>query len=362
MNVGIIGCGNISDIYLQNCKRLSGLNVIACADLVEERARDKAARYGVPKALTPDALAADPDVELAINLTVPRAHFDVARQLVAAGKHVYNEKPLSTVRSDAKKLLDDARAAHLRIGCAPDTFLGAALQTARKRIDAGEIGKPVGATAFMTSHGVEGWHPDPEFFFKPGAGPLLDMGPYYLTAMISLIGPVRRVSASTAASFPERIVVRGPKAGQRIAVETPTHVSASLEFEAGAIATVLFSFDVWAAHLPFIEIYGTEGTMSLPDPNFFGGVVRVLRAGDHAWRDLPLEFAYEQNSRGIGVADVADAVAGRRPHRASGDLAYHVLDVMESILDSGRTGRHVEVESRCERPAPMLPEPTFGRL
>jgi predicted dehydrogenase len=362
MKIGIIGCGNISDIYLQNCKRLHGLEVVACADLVVERAREKAERYGIPKALTADQLLADPDVELAINLTIPKAHFEVGKGLIAAGKHVYNEKPLTTSRSDAKKLLEAAERGSLRVGCAPDTFLGAALQTARARVDAGDIGRPVAATAFMMHHGPEGWHPDPEFFFKPGAGPLFDMGPYYLTALVHLLGPAKRVGAACSSAFPERVVMRGPKAGHRIKVETPTHVAGTVEFAGGAIATIVFSFDIWAAQLPYIEIYGTEGSMSLPDPNFFGGVVRMIRQGDRGWHEVPLEGGYEQNARGIGVADVADAIVRGRPHRASGELAFHVLDIMESVLEAGRTGRCVEISSTCERPMPMPAETRFGAL
>ncbi len=362
MNVGIVGCGNISDIYFQNCKLFDALRVVACADLVVERAKEKASKFGIPKALTTEQVIADPDVELVINLTIPRVHFELAQRLVDAGKHVYNEKPLSTVRADARRLIENARARKLRVGCAPDTFMGAGLQTCRQVVDAGTIGRPVAATAFMMSHGPEGWHPDPEFFYKPGGGPLFDMGPYYLTAMVHLLGPVQRVSATSRVSFAERQVGHGPKAGQRIKVETPTHITGMLEFANGAVGTLIFSFDVWAHQMPHIEVHGTEGSLSLPDPNFFGGPVRVFTPGDRTWREVPLSHGYDQNSRALGVADMAYAIRSGRPHRASGDLAFHVLDIMESMIDASRTGLPVDVKSRCERPAPMQAALPFGTL
>lgn len=362
MKVAVVGCGNISDIYFQNLRALPGLELVACADLDVARARAKAAKHGVPVAGTADDLAARADIDLVVNLTRPQQHAEVALQFLRAGKHVYNEKPLAAHRADGRALLDEARRRKLQLGCAPDTFLGAGLQTCRKAIDEGLIGQPVAATAFMLNHGPESWHPEPDFYFKEGGGPLLDMGPYYLTALVSLMGPVRRVSASAQAFFPHRIIGRGPRAGERVAVETPTHVAGSLEFAGGAIATLVFSFDVWASQLPFIEIYGTEGSLGVPDPNFFGGVVRATRVEDRGWRDVPLTHANEKNSRGLGVADLALAVRTGRAPRASGELAYHVLDIMESLLDAARLARHVDVASTCERPAPLPPGLPDGRL
>jgi len=238
-----------------------------------------------------------------------------------------------------------AREKGLRVGSAPDTFLGGGLQTCRKLIDDGAIGEPVAAVAFMTGHGPEGWHPDPEFFYKPGAGPMFDMGPYYLTALVSLLGPITRVTGSTRISFPERTIGSGPKHGQKIVVETPTHVAGVLDFAGGAVATIITSFDVWAANLPRIEIYGSEGSLSVPDPNTFGGPVRIRLARDKEWRDVPLTHVYTENCRGLGVAEMAQAIRTGRPHRASGELAFHVLDAMAAFEEASTSGRHVVITS-----------------
>jgi predicted dehydrogenase len=342
--VGIIGCGNISGIYLANCRKLPGLELIACADLDRARAQAKAAEHGI-RAATVDKLLADPGIDLVINLTVPDVHAEVNRAALAAGKHVYTEKPLATRRADGAATLALAREKGLRVGSAPDTFLGGGLQTCRKLIDDGAIGEPIAAVAFMTGHGPEGWHPDPEFFYKPGAGPMFDMGPYYLTALVSLLGPIARVTGSARISFPVRTIGSGPKQGQQIVVETPTHVTGVLDFAGGAVATIITSFDVWAANLPRIEIYGSEGSLSVPDPNTFGGPVRIRRAGEGEWRDVPLTHGYTENSRGLGVADMASAIREGRPHRASGELAYHVLDVMAAFEEASTAGRHVAITS-----------------
>jgi predicted dehydrogenase len=239
------------------------------------------------------------------------------------------------------------------LGCAPDTFFGGGIQTCRKLIDDGWIGQPVAATAFMTCHGHESWHPDPEFYYEVGGGPMLDMGPYYLTALVNLMGPIKRVTGSTRITFPERVITSQPKYGKRIKVEAATHVAGVMDFAGGAVGTIITSFDIWFANLPRIEVYGTEGSLSVPDPNTFGGPVRVRRAGAQEWNDIPLTHGYTENSRGIGVADMAYALTSGRPHRASGDLAYHVLDVMEAFEDASRTGRHVEVTSGCIQPAAL---------
>jgi predicted dehydrogenase len=342
--IGIIGCGNISGIYLTNCRKLPGVALVACADLDMVRAQAKAAEHGI-RAATVDELLADPDVDLVINLTIPAVHAEVSMSALAAGKHVYTEKPLATRRVDGAATLALAREKGLRVGSAPDTFLGGGLQTSRKLIDDGVIGEPVAAVAFMTGHGPEGWHPDPEFFYKPGAGPMFDMGPYYLTALTGLLGPIARVTGSTRISFPERTIGSGPKQGQKIAVETPTHVAGVLDFAGGAVATLITSFDVWAANLPRIEIYGSEGSLSVPDPNTFGGPVRIRLAKDKEWREVPLTHGHTENSRGLGVADMAAAIREGRPHRASGELAYHVLDVMAAFEEASTSGRHVAITS-----------------
>jgi predicted dehydrogenase len=296
---------------------------------------------------------ADPEIELVLNLTIPAAHAEVARQAVAAGKSVYSEKPLAVAREDGSALLTAAKEQGVRVGCAPDTFLGGGLQTCRKLIDDGWIGEPIGAAAFFTSHGPEAWHPDPVFYFAPGAGPMFDMGPYYLTTLVALLGPVRRISAMARASFPERTITSQPKYGQRIPVTTPTHVTGALEFESGALGTMLTSFDVWGSTVPRIEIYGTLGTLLVPDPNTFRGPVRIRRAGEADWSDVPLTHGYIENSRGLGLADMAAALRSGRPHRANGALAFHVLDCMQSFLDAAESGRPVRVRSSCPRPGAL---------
>jgi predicted dehydrogenase len=351
--VGIIGCGNISGIYLENGKVFRAFDIVAVSDIDMDRARARAEEYGVPKACTVEELLADPSIEIVINLTIPAAHGEVAMAAVKAGKSVYNEKPLSISREDGRELLRLAREQGVRVGCAPDTFLGAGLQTCRKLIDDGWIGRPVAATAFMMSHGPESWHPNPIFFYQPGAGPMFDMGPYYLTALVMLIGPVRRVTGSAQITFPERTVTNQWNYGDKIPVNTATHVAGVLDFAGGAVGTIITSFDVWSANLPRIEIYGTEGSLSVPDPNTFGGPVRVRRAGASEWSEVPLSHSFAKNSRGLGVADMASAIRSGRAHRASGELAFHVLDLMHAFHDASREGRHVEVQSTCDRPAPF---------
>lgn len=354
VRVGIIGTGTISGIYLKNGRDLfRGFDIVACADLMPERARARADEYGVPRSLTVNELLADPEVELVLNLTIPKAHAEVAERAVAAGKSVYSEKPLAVKRDDGRRLLELAAQQKVLVGCAPDTFLGGGIQTCRKLIDDGWIGRPIGAVACFASHGPERWHPDPDFYFQPGAGPMFDMGPYYLTALVSLLGPVKAVGAMATITFPERVIGSEPKQGQIITVRTPTHISGVLEFASGAVGTVITSFDVWASELPRIEIYGTEGTLSVPDPNTFRGPVRIRRAGAEAWSEVPLTHGYTENSRGLGVADQAAAIRSGRPNRANGDLAFHVLDIMQACLESAKKGRQIELASSCSRPTPL---------
>ncbi len=360
VGIGIIGCGNISGIYFQNLSKFRNTHVVACADMVAERAKAKAEEYGVPKALTVDELLSDLDVEIVVNLTIPVAHAEIAIASLEAGKHCYGEKPFTVTREQGRRVRELAAAKNLRVGCAPDTFLGGGHQTARKIIDDGIIGEPVAATAFMLCHGHESWHPDPEFYYsKHGGGPLMDMGPYYLTDLCQLIGGVKRVTGSARATFPERTITSKPKYGKKVEVETPTHLAAVLDFANGAIGTLVTSFDVWAHQLPNIEIYGTEGSMRVPDPNGFGGTVLVKRMDESDWREVPLTHGFADNSRGVGVADMASAIASGRPHRASGDLAYHVLDVMHGVLDASASGAHYTPEYTPDRPAAFptgLPE------
>lgn len=362
MNVGVVGCGNVSDVYLRNLKRFDGLSVVACADSDADRARTKAEQHAIARACSAEELLADPDIQLVVNLTPPGSHFDIARKALEAGKHIYNEKPLSLTREDGRRLMELAASKNLRIGGAPDTFMGSSLQTCRKVIDSGIIGVPVAASAFMLCHGHESWHPNPGFFYEAGGGPLFDMGPYYLTALVSLIGPIRRVAGSSATTFAERTVATGEKQGQKIKVQTPTHIGALLEFAEGQAGTLTMSFDVWHHELPCIEIYCTDGTLSVPDPNMFDGEVRLRAAGGKSWRKISSTHGYAENSRGLGVADMALALENNRPHRASGELAFHVLDVMQSILEAAREGRHMEIASCCEKPARMPQEMEFGQL
>jgi predicted dehydrogenase len=301
-----------------------------------------------------DELLADPEVDLVLNLTVPQAHGEVAEAALDAGKSVYNEKPLTLTREDARTLLEKADGNGLRVGCAPDTFLGAGLQTCRKLIDEGAIGTPVSATAFMLSRGVERWHPNPGFYYQPGGGPMFDMGPYYLTALVFLMGPVRRVAGTTARGFAERVIGSEPHRGERIRVEVPTTVLGLMDFAQGGVGAIVTSFDVMGRHsLPRIEIHGTEGSLSVPDPNTFRGPVRLARPEGEDWEEIPLAFGYEENSRGLGVADMAAGIRSGRPHRASGDLAAHVLDVMHGFHDAARDGRFVEPTMSCVQPAPF---------
>ena len=353
IKIGIVGCGNISGAYLNAAKTFEILDIVACADLILERARAKAQEHDVPQACTVDELLANPEIRIVVNLTVPRAHYEVAKASLAAGKSTYSEKPLCIAREEGMDLLETAKTNGLRIGCAPDTFLGGGIQTCRKLIDDGAIGEPVAATAFFTTRGHERWHPDPEFFYQLGGGPMFDMGPYYLTALVNLLGPVRRVAGMTKKTFQERIITSQPKHGQRIRVDVPTHVAGLLEFVNGAIVTLLTSFDIWAAHLPYIEIYGTEGSLGAPNPNIFGGPVCICRAWTKDWQEAPLTHGYTENFRGLGVADMACAMRSGRPHRACGELANHVLDVMLALHEASRESRHIEIKSSCSRPAPL---------
>lgn len=360
--VGILGCGVISEVYARKLAKLPGVELVACADLLPERARDLAARHDIPKALTPEALIDDPDLQVVVNLTIPAVHQPLSLAAVRAGKSVFSEKPLALDLEAGLALGAAAAEAGVRVGCAPDTFLGAGLQTCRRLIDEGAIGEPVAAQGFMLQPGPEAWHPGPAVFYQRGAGPLFDMGPYYLTALVHLLGPVRRLCGSARVTHASREVRSEPLRGQRFAVEVPTHVSALLEFEAGPIATLTTSFDVQSSRLRNLEIHGSEATLSVPDPNTFGGPVTIRRRREREWTELPLTHGNAEQSRGIGLADMLCAVRDGRPHRASLELATHVLDGMESILLSSEEGRHRTPRTRCERPAalpPGLPDDCF---
>jgi predicted dehydrogenase len=352
VKVGIIGCGNISPAYFKGCRAFHILDVVACADIDMARAEAKAKEFNVPRACTVDELLADREIEIVVNLTIPKAHAAVNLKAIAAGKNVHCEKPLAVTREDGQKTIAAAKAKGVLVGCAPDTFMGGGIQTCRKLIDDGWIGEPVALTAFMTCHGHESWHPDPEFYYELGGGPMLDMGPYYLTALVNLVGPIKRVTGSTRVTFPERVITSQPKYGKRVVVETPTHIAGVMDFANGAVGTIITSFDVWSANLPRIEIYGTEGSLSVPDPNTFGGQVMVRRAGAGEWSEIPHTHSTDVG-RGIGVADMAHALRCGRPHRPNGEMAYHVLDVMHAFQDASESGQHVNIASTCTQPAAL---------
>jgi predicted dehydrogenase len=353
VGVGIIGCGNISPAYLKAAKKFPILDIVALADANPAAAEARASEFGL-KARPIEALLADPAIEIVLNLTIPKAHVEVGLQAIAAGKHVHSEKPLGVNVAEAGRLIAAAEAKGVRVGCAPDTFLGGAHQTCRKLIDEGAIGRPIGGTAFFMCPGHERWHPNPAFYYLGGGGPMLDMGPYYITDLVNLLGPVARVGGMATRLRGERLITSEPLKGTRIPVEVATHVTGTLEFVSGAVVTMTMSFDVPRhKHAP-IEIYGDKGALAVPDPNYFGGAI-ALASADEDWRTLPTEHAYaDDNYRIIGVADMAQAIRTDRPHRASGALAYHVLEVMEAFQRSSDSGAVVTIESRPGRPA-MLP-------
>jgi predicted dehydrogenase len=348
IGVGVVGCGNISGIYFTNLANAAGVKVRACADMRLEAAEAQGKKFGVP-AMSVDSLMARDDVQLVVNLTVPAAHGSVSLAALAAGKHVFSEKPLAVDVELGRKVIAEAEKQNLMVGCAPDTFLGAGGRLSRKLIDEGAVGKILTGTAFLMSHGMEHWHPDPEFFFKKGGGPVLDVGVYYITALVNLLGPVARVHSATSTGFPERIVTAdSPKKGSRITVETPTTCLALLEFVAGAQLTFVATWDVWKHSHPPIELYGAEGTIRVPDPNFYGGVVEVSKqSGEwvpHRSEDMPLgkpnwpaDAPRMANYRALGVLDMLEAQRSKRAYHASGRLALHVLEVMEAVVKGGTT-------------------------
>lgn len=360
LGVGIIGCGNISKTYFELAPLFKGIEVRYCADLYADVARARASEYGVMGG-TVDMLLASNDVDIVVNLTVPDAHWPVSRDILNAGKHVYSEKPLVLSLEDGKAMQALAAEKGLKVGSAPDTFLGGAHQAARAVIDSGELGQITSGTCQVMSHGMEAWHPNPDFFFKPGGGPVLDMGPYYIANLINLIGPVKRVAALTSMATPTRTISSQPRAGEEIAVETPTTIQALLEFQSGATITFIASWDVWAHRHHPMELYGTEGSIYVPDPNFFGGSVTVVdQTGEAKELDVaahPLGRSNQgdpenrfANYRTAGLADMAQAIREGRDFRCSFDRAIHAVDVMMSILKSGETGNFVDIETTCTRP------------
>ncbi|WP_426519410.1 Gfo/Idh/MocA family protein [Diaminobutyricibacter sp. McL0618] len=352
LNVGVVGVGVISNQYFAEFPKLSNLRLAAVADLDLTRAASVADVQGT-RALSVDALLVDPGIDVVLNLTIPAAHAEIALRAIDGGKHVYGEKPLALTTVDASGVLARAADAGLRVGSAPDTVLGTGIQTARAVLDSGRIGDPVGASVHWTAPGHELWHPAPAFYYQPGGGPLFDMGPYYLTSLVTFFGPVSRVSGAVSRSARERTIATGPNAGAVVPVDVDTHVTAILEHANGVISTVTVSFEVWATRAPFFEVYGTQGTLQVPDPNMFADTVSVATASDRNWVELPASAGYVDAGRGFGLSDMARAIETGRPHRASGELAFHVLEIMESIITAGREHRVVELASTVERPEPV---------
>jgi predicted dehydrogenase len=351
VGVAVIGAGNISKQYLDNLTVFPDLKVHVIADLFEEAAAARAKEYGIPEWGGVDKALNHPDVDIIVNLTIPAAHVEVATAAVNAGKHVWTEKPFSLDRESGLGLLKTADAAGLRLGCAPDTFLGAGLQTALRIIQRGDIGTPLTAMTTFQTPGPESWHPNPAFLFQHGAGPLFDMGPYYLTTLIQAFGSIRKVAAVGSKSKDVRVIGSGPKAGEEFTVEVPTHVSAMAQFESGASSHSVFSFESPRARMGFVEITGTEATISLPDPNYFDGDIKLWRAGDEDWTTIPATGP--ANGRGLGVLDMARSIRAGVPHRATGELAYHVLDAMVSINESMESGAFVDVASNAPLSEPI---------
>jgi len=375
MKIGIIGCGNVSDIYIQNCQRWPVMEIIACSDINNERAKEKAKKYKISTICSAREMFNNPIIDIVLILTPPQSHTELIISALNANKHAYTEKPLATNLDDGKKIRENARNKNLYIGSAPDTFLGGRLQTCRKLIDDGSIGEPIAATAFFACHGHETWHPDPDFFYQEGGGPMFDIGPYYITALVSLLGPAEKVLGSAKKYFTQRTIMSKPRQGDKIIVNTDTHITGVIEFKNNVTATVITSFDVWDPCLPRIEIYGREGTLYIHDddpyggPNIFGGKVHIKNGKDSDWLgiptqiprkesstpldEVPLMFAYLDNSRGLGLADMVYAINNKRKNRANLEMAYHVLEILSSFIESSKKDKSIRLESTCERPSPL---------
>ncbi len=369
LGVGIIGCGNISTTYLDLAPLFRTLDMRAVADIDAGAAERRAGEYGV-RALSVDQMLAAADIDVIVNLTIPAVHFEVTRRILEAGKHAYSEKPLVLTLEEGEMLRDLAEKKNLRVGSAPDTFLGGAHQLARAAIDEGTVGRIVAGTCHFMGHGMEGWHPNPDFFYQPGAGPVLDMGPYYLTNLVQLIGPVKTVAALASTSFDTRTIANGVRTGEVIPVNTPTNIHALLEFHNGATITLSKSWDVWKHRHHEMDLYGTRGSLYVPDPNFFGGPVMATDEGGEAealpGRDHPFGVDNQDdrnaasgrraNYRGAGLADMVTAIDEGRAHRCNIDVAVHTVDVMTSILRAGAERRYIDVSTTCERPEALSPD------
>ncbi|SHM77726.1 Gfo/Idh/MocA family protein [Roseibium suaedae] len=372
LGVGIIGCGNISTTYFKFAPLFKGVEIRGCADLNRGAAQARGEEFGVRAMTVHDLLLAD-DIDVVVNLTIPDAHWPVSKEILSAGKHVYSEKPLVLNLEEGRAMQALAAEKGLKVGSAPDTFMGGAHQRARKAIDEGRIGKITAGTCHVMSHGMEHWHPNPDFFFLPGGGPILDLGPYYIANLVNLVGPVKRVAALTSMATPTRTISSQPRAGEEIPVKTPTNIHALLEFVNGATITLSASWDVWAHKHQNMELYGTEGSLYVPDPNFFGGdviltgrdgVAETLADDGHPFGIINQEHNGRKfaNYRAAGLADMVQSISTGSDYRCSLDRALHAVDVMCSILKSGETGSFVEIETPCERPAALSKEDAQAML
>lgn len=364
VKIAIIGVGDISGIYLKNITSMfKEIDVIGVCDLIKEKAEKARETYKIPK-LYNDMHEAfqDSEVDIVLNLTRPYEHYEVSKAALMAGKHVYSEKPLAATFEEGKKLVVLAEEKGLMLGGAPDTFMGSGIQTCRKLIDDGFIGDPVGAAAFMICRGHESWHPDPEFYYKHGGGPMMDMGPYYITSLVNLLGGVSGVTGISKASFKQRTITSNPLNGTLVKVDVPTYVTGIMNFDNGAIGTVFTTFDVHYETQARFEIYGSEGTLIIPDPNTFGGPIKLLRPEEGGYKEMPLMFDYAENSRALGLADMAKALQTGRCYRASYKLTRHVLEILTSFDKSSDQGKYISLETQYEREIPMKKNPLKGIL
>ena len=366
VKIAMIGVGNISGIYLKNITGLyKEIELIGVCDLVRERAEKAQADYNIPKIYdTMHDAFADPEVDIVLNLTRPYQHYDVTKAALLAGKHVYSEKPLAAEWKLGKELVELAQEKGLHLGGAPDTFMGAGIQTCRRIIDDGLIGTPIGSACYMIGRGMETWHPEPDFFYQYGGGPMMDMGPYYVTAMVNLMGKIDRVVSASRASFPKRLITSQPLAGQTIDVNVNTYVAGTVQYASGAIGTIFTTFDVYFPRekTRCIEIYGSEGTLFVPDPNCFSGKIELYRPEEGVVREIPMMYDYPENSRGLGLADMAKAIQTGREARADVQQTAHVLEVMCGFATSAETGGWVDITTDYHRAAPMKKAEVKGIL
>ena len=364
VKIAMIGTGDISGIYLKNItETFHEIELTGVCDLVREKAEAAAKKWNVPRIYKDMCGAcADREVDSIRNRTRPGEHYGVTKPALLAGKHVYSEKPLAATFELGQELVQIAKEKGLFLGGAPDTFLGAGIQTCRKLIDDGFIGDPVGAAAFMICRGHEGWHPDPEFYYKRGGGPMLDMGPYYVTALVNLLGGVHSLMGRTKTTFPHRTITSAPKRGTDITVDVPTYVTGIMDFDCGAVGTIFTTFDVYNEGQARLEVYGTKGTLICPDPNTFGGPVKLLRPEQGGLMEMPLLFDYKENSRALGLADMAKAITDGRAARASWTQTLHVLEIMTGFEKASRENRAIDLTTHYERGAAMRNNPIHGIL